>query len=77
MDGLRLSPCLPVPTGGLEATLQPDSAALDKAGIRRKRSWRWNRSFPPGSAEPLKPMPGIRNIVAVGRQGRRASPPWR
>ncbi|MBK6672094.1 MAG: iron-sulfur cluster carrier protein ApbC [Proteobacteria bacterium] len=68
MDGLRLSLRLPVPTGGLEATLQPDlEAALDKAGIRRKLTLALESVIPARAVQkPLKPMPGIRNIVAVG-----------
>jgi len=67
-DGLHLQLRLPVPTGGLGPGLQAGlEAALSAAGIRQKLLLSLESSISARAVQkPLKPMSGIRNIVAVG-----------
>jgi ATP-binding protein involved in chromosome partitioning len=59
---------LPLPTGGLEATLQPQlQSALGAAGIHQALRLSLESVITARAVQkPLKPMAGIRNIVAVG-----------
>jgi ATP-binding protein involved in chromosome partitioning len=67
-DGLHLKLRLPVPTGGLGVSLQAGlQAALAGAGIHGKLHLSLESVIPARAVQkPLKPMAGIRNIVAVG-----------
>src|SRR5512139_470335 len=67
-DGLHLTLRLPVPTGGLAQLLQAGlESALGGAGLREKRRLTLESVIPARAVQkPLKPMPTIRNIVAVG-----------
>ncbi len=65
---VQLSLRLPIPTGGyalpLQAALQKQ---LDRAGISRRLTLDLKTDIGTRAVQkPLKPMPGIRNIVAVG-----------
>jgi ATP-binding protein involved in chromosome partitioning len=66
--GLHLKLRLPVPTGAMAPDLQADlESALARAGIRQKLSLSLESVIHARAVQkPLKPMPGIRNIVAVG-----------
>jgi len=67
-DALHLRLRLPLPTGGLEEFLRADlESALAGAGIQRRLQLALESSIVARAVQkPLKPMAGIRNIIAVG-----------
>jgi ATP-binding protein involved in chromosome partitioning len=67
-DGLHLTLRLPLPTGGMAASLQPElDRVLIQAGIGQTLHLNLESAIHARAVQkPLKPMPGIRNIVAVG-----------
>jgi len=67
-DRLQLNLRLPVPVGGLEADLLPVlEEALKSAGIGQPLELGLESQIQVRSVQkPLKPLPGIRNLVAVG-----------
>lgn len=67
-NAIQLRLRLPVPTGGLVPILQPPlQQALRQAGIGQELSLELVTAVPVHAVQrPLKPLPGIRNIVAVG-----------
>jgi len=67
-EELRLQLKLPVPTGGLDAALRAGlTAALEAVGVRLALSLTLESRIPAQAVQkPLKPMPQVRNIVAVG-----------
>lgn len=68
-DGVvRLKLALPVPVGGYATDLAPQlQAALHRSGVPGDLSLELTAAIPTHAVQrPLKPLPGIRNIVAVG-----------
>ncbi|HYP80791.1 MAG TPA: iron-sulfur cluster carrier protein ApbC [Steroidobacteraceae bacterium] len=67
-DRLQLNLRLPVPTGGLEADLLPAlQQALQGAGLAQPLELLLeSRILPRAVQKPLKPLPAIANLVAVG-----------
>ena len=67
-DELRLQLKLPVPVGGLDAFIVPGLvAALQRAGLPGKLSLSLDSRIASHAVQkPLKPMPSVRNIIAVG-----------
>jgi ATP-binding protein involved in chromosome partitioning len=65
---VRLTLRLPVPTGGLAARMAPDlQAVLRRTGLGQELVLELAQDIPARAVQrPLKPLPGIRNIVAVG-----------
>jgi ATP-binding protein involved in chromosome partitioning len=64
----RLSLTLPVPVGGLDALLAPDlETLLQRTGAARSLALELRADIPTHAVQrPLKPLQGIRNIIAVG-----------
>jgi ATP-binding protein involved in chromosome partitioning len=67
-EELRLQLKLPVPAGGLDSTLKAGlKAALEAVGVTHRLSLALESRIPAHAVQkPLKPMPNVRNIVAVG-----------
>jgi ATP-binding protein involved in chromosome partitioning len=65
---VRLSLRLPIPVGGYEAPLRDAlQKALGRAGLEQRLILDLTADIPARAVQkPLKPLPGIRNIVAVG-----------